>query len=491
MQQIMEGTQIPSNPMDCYEDMFKEITRKLYGEEGLPDLVINERLAPSQERSLLPDYDIDTSLLKPEEHITAFGLAALMQNGFPPAGILNPPAFQPHKLSLAGDDKWVISEDSLQWTHSKIASYNPTQRLFRCAECDCVGYLPRVAEHWLGTHSNLRIFQCPQCPYESSWARCVRMHLMRQHNVSAEETTEALLKNNPVLQEVTRYLQRLKTRLEIKTSPSTQHQEDYAANPIITTQSNSRNNTNGQQQQQSDVATASPTIPNKRYSCSYCPYATDRRDLFTRHENIHREEKPFQCYVCQKQFNRADHVKKHFLRMHREHPYDLNRIRRHPPKNASGMSYYHKYNSTLQSPESISGEISGIPNSLTIPNTFSNLARSTSMSIRPANGISDQKPVNTHKPLIQLPGKNSPKKKGEKRFVCCYCSWSGVDNWCLKRHMNTHLKPFVCALCDYKAARSERLATHVLKVHNKRICSKCSYVADDLTQLNSHQQQQQ
>lgn len=33
----------------------------------------------------------------------------------------------------------------------------------------------------------------------------------------------------------------------------------------------------------------------------------------------------FECYVCQKQFNRANHVTKHFLRMHRDHPYDLNR----------------------------------------------------------------------------------------------------------------------------------------------------------------------
>lgn len=81
----------------------------------------------------------------------------------------------------------------------------------------------------------------------------------------------------------------------------------------------------------------------KRYACNACPYATDRRDLFTRHENIHRDEKPFHCYLCQKQFNRADHVKKHFLRMHRDQPYDLNRIRRTSGKattNGSGSSLY-------------------------------------------------------------------------------------------------------------------------------------------------------
>lgn len=70
----------------------------------------------------------------------------------------------------------------------------------------------------------------------------------------------------------------------------------------------------------------------KRYNCSNCPYSTDRRDLFTRHENIHKEDKPFHCYVCLKQFNRADHVKKHFLRMHRGLNYDIIRTKRSLPQ---------------------------------------------------------------------------------------------------------------------------------------------------------------
>lgn len=223
-----------------------------------------------------------------------------------------------------------------------------------------------------------------------------------------------------------------------------------------------------------------------RYNCTYCPYATDRRDLFTRHENIHREEKPFQCYVCQKQFNRADHVKKHFLRMHREHPYDLNRIRRHPPKNSSGMSFYQKYNSSMASndiQETVSNNLN-LNNSLSIPNNFN--SRSVN-NIRSSN-ITETKNTGFKSNMMT---KSGGKKKGEKRFTCCYCTWSGVDNWCLKRHMNTHLKPFVCALCDYKAARSERLATHVLKVHNKRACGKCTFLADDAVQLVSHQQEHQ
>lgn len=476
--------------IDCYEDMFKEITRKLYGEDGLPDLSANERATSSnQDRGMTPiEYEVDNHLLKSEDHFTAFGLAALMQNGFPAGGILNT-SFQCHKpspgiiLGSVLEDKWVSSEDSLQWTQSKIATYNPAQKLYRCSECDCVGYLLRVAEHWLGTHSNLRAFHCPQCPYESAWARCVRIHLNRQHNINTDESCDTLTKDNPVLQEIIKYLQRLKNKLEgnsrKSSSSSVGQNEDFHNPPVTTTSSNSSATSQGVSSSNSNSEQASTA--NKRYSCSYCPYATDRRDLFTRHENIHREEKPFQCYVCQKQFNRADHVKKHFLRMHRDHPYDLNRIRRHPPKNASGMSYYQKYNSSNNTHQS--NEISTI-SALSIPG-FNNMSRTlvNSRIQQPDLKNANNKSSNMSRP--------NGKKKGEKRFSCCYCSWSGVDNWCLKRHMNTHLKPYVCGLCDYKAARSERLATHVLKVHNKRACGKCNYLADDLTHLSVHQQEQQ
>lgn len=172
--------------------------------------------------------------------------------------------------------------------------------------------------------------------------------------------------------------------------------------------------------------------------------------------------------------------------MHREHSYDLNRIRRHPPKNASGMSYYQKYNSTPTTENNeINTNMEGMNGSLSIPNNFNNMRLNNVRSTTTTPNDGKNNIVKTNNLM------KTSKKKGEKRFTCCYCSWSGVDNWCLKRHMNTHLKPFICGLCDYKAARSERLATHVLKVHNKRACSKCSYLADDPTQLSAHQQEHQ
>ncbi|KAK6623970.1 hypothetical protein RUM43_004722 [Polyplax serrata] len=475
--------------MDCYEDMFKEITRKLYGEDGLPDMAESDHSSSLRTTS---DYDGEG----PDGGhgaLAAFGLAALMQNGFPP-----PPGMFGHhhhlqtesiKYRPTGEDKWVSSEETLQWTSSKIATYNSAQKLFRCTECECVGFLSRVAEHWLGTHANLRVFQCPQCPYASAWARCVRMHLQRQHNVvdTAENSTD-LWKENPVLEEVTKYLQRLKTKVEFS---SGQNMTNSSSHSNVKTEFVSNGQNQGPTQNASSRSGAqaggSENTPNKRYCCTFCPYATDRRDLFTRHENIHRDEKPFQCYVCQKQFNRADHVKKHFLRMHRDHPYDLNRIRKQPPKNSNGMSYYQKYNSGQQNPARgqvlpAQGQMS---HGLNIPAGFP-----------PPPTVRGVKPPLPSPPKLQQNGCNaksqggkSAKKKGEKRYSCCYCAWSGVDNWCLKRHLNTHLKPFVCGLCDYKAARSERLATHVLKVHNKRACGRCSFLGEDSAQLAIHMQE--
>lgn len=87
---------------------------------------------------------------------------------------------------------------------------------------------------------------------------------------------------------------------------------------------------------------------------------------------------------------------------------------------------------------------------------------------------------------VEKTSNKSMKKKNDKRFLCCYCSWSGNDNWGLKRHLNTHTKPFFCVLCEYKAARAERLATHVSKVHNKKVCTKCNYLADNQNEYNSH-----
>lgn len=205
------------------------------------------------------------------------------------------------EAAAAAASTWVESEELLPWnTTTRVASYNATHKLFRCLDCGCVGFLARIAEHWLGAHANLRVFQCPRCHYNSAWARCIRMHLARQHNEpNPPDNGCSLWRENPVLEEVTKYLLRLKNRVENK---------DELPSPTGSSVGGGGGSISG------------GGGSDKRYSCPFCPYATDRRDLYTRHETIHSEEKPFQCFICDKQFNRADHCKKHFSRMHRYHP---------------------------------------------------------------------------------------------------------------------------------------------------------------------------
>lgn len=390
--------------------------------------------------------EIASGNFKSEEHLsTAFGLAALMHNGFPPPTINFP----------------VTSANNVKQT----------------------------------TQSSVEDRQWNQQPQQNH-------HQQNQPQQQQQEEASGITwsNNKAVTNAYTQKLFKVKTK-----------QEPVAQEIIINTAS-ANSVANG-----ANIKSENTQI-QKRYNCSVCPYSTDRRDLFTRHENIHKEEKPFHCYACLKQFNRADHVKKHFLRMHREMEYDINKTRRYPPSskqvnsinsnnNSSNKNNNYFYNQQQTSePQLLVGTTINIPtfsqnqsNSNNNNNNGSAQQHNTTIiehvvqnsgntSVQPSN-VSNAHQVSTvnikHEKTSQ--GNKSQKSKGEKRFMCCYCPWSGADNWGLKRHLNTHTKPFVCLLCDYKAARSERLTTHIFKVHNKKACNKCNFFADDQAQLAQHQ----
>lgn len=540
--------------MEYLEDMFKEVVKKLYGEQELESsgsLKIMQNMSPSE---------------KEEDSQSSLPAVEMSENEYAP--VSKPEVFTDF------ENAWISSDETLSWTDSSIASYNMSQRLFRCNDCECIGMLSRVAEHWLGTHANLRVFQCSQCPYSSAWARCVRMHLTQQHNIAVDgENFDNFFKENPVLGEVTEYLERLKTKveslqdeqdslqqdiqevdetdIELKEEDAdivteTQfEQEDEAQVIPVEDQQLSPNDSQIETEvitteeemeikpQQTLITIQIPTrlkntnshqplsCTGKRYNCSFCSYGTDRRDLYTRHENIHKEEKPFHCYVCQKQFNRADHVKKHFLRMHRDHAYENNRIKRdlsrfnqqvkqqfitiqkptlpeikipfsYPANIVPKIAFVQQRPSVIEDGSSVLNALNN--QHVNTINTQSSINVETQRVTLESNSIgigtsdvTEPLSITTASPTVINLKKPGPIK--EKRFSCCYCSWSGTDNWCLKRHLNTHIKPFNCALCEYKAARPERLATHVAKVHNKRICSKCSFLSDDQETLDQHMQQ--
>uniref|UniRef100_T1J4X1 C2H2-type domain-containing protein n=1 Tax=Strigamia maritima TaxID=126957 RepID=T1J4X1_STRMM len=445
--------------MECYEDVFEEIASKFYSDEPLNKTVISAepfmRFSARLRAGTVPPLPTQSQY-------------TLTRN----ENVLTTPSSDANS-----DEIWIESAENLTWSTSKVARYNPATKMYKCVDCDTVGFLSRIAEHWLGAHANLKVFRCPRCPYSSAWARCVRMHLTRHHN--EQHSDAALWKDNAALDDVTKLLQNLR------------HNAD------------SRNTSDGE-----SVSQGIDGVSDKRYACPQCPYATDRRDLYTRHENIHKDEKPFHCYICYKMFSRADHVKKHFFRMHKDRPYDINQIRRLPVKNNSTNN-----NNNLSSnfiPRNNNNNISNNNNNLNLNGDSSNnfnlyysnnssVSNNIITSVPAFSGI----PINKSSDAARSSGRvrntntdgqfvlSSKKRHLPKMFSCTYCSWRGVDNWCLKRHLNTHIKPYLCVLCDYKAARAERLSTHVLKIHNKRICNKCSFLAEDQVQLNRHAREAQ
>ncbi|XP_078035205.1 zinc finger transcriptional factor charlatan isoform X2 [Augochlora pura] len=461
----MEGSGTGISRLDCYEDMFKEITRKLYGED--PD-----------HRTSSVQNEFETSVSYKNDEDT--------ENG----------------TDGSDDVNWTCEDEPLKGTDgSRIAAYHAGKATWRCYECGVVmrGGPRDVSEHFLEVHSS----------------RILADDSRNRHHSPRKDYLQSDLK----IEEVISYLERLRERAERVAPPSRRTQETQTVPatllPVTSTFLLQELPSSPAPQHLHQTTTTMPTsatvsASGKRYTCPYCPYGTDRRDLYTRHENIHREEKPFHCYICYKPFNRADHVKKHFLRMHREHGYELSRIRRpagsSAPKplqqdstagnngngNTNGQQQQQQHATyTTGFNNNKSYQLQPNPGNGTTTTTTS-IYQATSM---PAPSIMQPDAANcTTGRRVQNGGCNSKShlkggSKGaqERRYTCCYCSWSGVDNWCLKRHLNTHLKPFACTLCEYKAARAERLATHVLKVHNRRQCSRCSFLGEDAAQLQMHQ----
>ncbi|XP_070531492.1 uncharacterized protein Chn isoform X2 [Cardiocondyla obscurior] len=455
-----------------YEDMFREITKKLYGED------------PDHKTSSVQN-EFETSYKNDED----------TGNG----------------TDGSDDGNWTYEDEPLKGTDgSRIAAYHAGKAMWRCDECgDIMSNGPReIAEHFMEYHPS----------------RILADSSRNRHHSPRKDYLQSDFK----IEDLVMYLERLRERAERAAPPSRRTQETQTVPAALLPVTSSfllqeLPSAPAPQHLQNATPISSPVAAStsgKRYTCPCCPYGTDRRDLYTRHENIHREEKPFHCYMCYKPFNRADHVKKHFLRMHRDHTYEVARIRRPVGTTAPKPLQQDTSAATAtvnvgnqqqpqqqqqQQQQHMSNQFGFVsnkgyqlqPNAATSStSTGTGTTGLHQAIIMPSpTGIvqSDANNCNTGR-RVQNGGCNSKshlkggsKSTQERRYTCLYCPWSGVDNWCLKRHLNTHTKPFACTLCEYKAARAERLATHVLKVHNRRQCSRCSFLGEDANQLQMHQ----
>ncbi|CAD7011751.1 unnamed protein product [Ceratitis capitata] len=351
------ATLIPSSNVEAaYEDMFKEITRKLYGEEtgnglhtlGTPvaQVATTGPTAPEGERSFTnlqidrsaaPTIEYDNNAanvaataaaaaaaaaanvviqqqpegsvvvattggnFKSEDHLnTAFGLAALMQNGFATT------------TTTTGNATGTVVAGDQQQQHQQ-QQQQQTQIVQWSTPAATGG---KLQSYTAATQQQQQQQQQQQMQQQvgTSKSKSKNRNDSTTEVIYTSPSTSANTLNSGQIQQ--------------QTTPTSSNSGAVSSSSGGSSRKKSQNNNNHQNGNNANNNNGGVQV-QKRYACTHCPYSTDRRDLYTRHENIHKEEKPFQCFACLKQFNRADHVKKHFLRMHRELQYDINKTRRH------------------------------------------------------------------------------------------------------------------------------------------------------------------
>ena len=456
------------------------------GERSFTTLVSDQRMTLEYD-GVLTD---PTNNFKPEDHqlSTAFGLAALMQNGFPPPTI-SFPVTSSTKPNL-NTQTWVQqSQQSNLQSHQTLQNSQNTQNHINQHHHQQSNIVQQanVVEDILPWNQNK--LPIPTTAYVSS-QKLFKIKT-KQEPISSAELQLSAISTNPIsgINSINSINSIISNNSINSSNISLNASNSQTINVLNTLNSINSLNTLNSINTTTTPAIQSPVVKTeannagqvvKRYNCSSCPYSTDRRDLFTRHENIHKDEKPFHCYACLKQFNRADHVKKHFMRMHRELAYDINKTRRYPPKNSnishtnnnnnsSAMANNNNANiSNIVSPSPVSSNFFSQPQSIqqaqSIQQVQSSLAASsitvptTSFSHQsqpPQTNNSQQqiieqvvqnaaREVNQHMNNQQVQtisniitnikheqiiiDKSSPSKKkcNEKRFMCCYCPWTGM-----------------------------------------------------------------
>ena len=246
----------------------------------------------------------------------------------------------------------------------------------------------------------------------------------------------------------------------------------------------------------------------RRYTCSQCPYSTDRRDLFRRHENIHRDEKPFRCYVCNKMFNRADHVKKHFLRIHKGLEYDVKLTKRikgvdyEAAESTSEVKSVTNSDNSHKSSLNTNSSINGIPKLAKVLTNFNPSSDEIEMSKSDAicksldwlNRINSVK-VNSHEnQSVKLETKKETEKvekvdsfdqnehltedskDGPQEYDCEFCGCAFVNYPSLHTHRYLlhqyvtnydNYYPYNCVICGKKSSTQKLMIEHMLSHSNQ------------------------
>jgi len=180
----------------------------------------------------------------------------------------------------------------------------------------------------------------------------------------------------------------------------------------------------------SEASELTPQPP--RHHCQQCTYSTNNLHHMRRHcATIHTEMKPYQCYVCNQEFNRSEKVREHFISFHPDIAYDAKLVRK--------------------------------------------------FSIVPGESSRDFPPPGDTKARIRalfqdIEGTDMEYEVDPDRpFGCLRCSYATRDLWHLRRHVfDVHAarKQHNCRICRYATNRSLRLQAH-MRGHGEMFCEYC------------------
>lgn len=215
---------------------------------------------------------------------------------------------------------------------------------------------------------------------------------------------------------------------------------------------------------------------DKKYTCSICDRSFQRSNHLKRHILSHKDEKPFDCKLCDKTFKRSDHLKSHISIKHDNTKSFKCDICSWTFKSTS-MVKYHKEKKHNIDFNNLSDEAKSELYCEICKKSFCSNAYLLKHMEKHTNKSWKCKQCELSFGAKDALKKHNKSHNKEKPHLCSECGLRFVRNDYLMVHMRRHTgeKPFKCKYCGKGFPRRTDLNTHV-KYHTgekNHLCTIC------------------
>ena len=213
------------------------------------------------------------------------------------------------------------------------------------------------------------------------------------------------------------------------------------------------------------------------YGAKPVEFSLCRKENLYENTKVHTDIKSYQCSICDKLFDKNDHMKRHMkVKCGKIKPVCVNLkklyIRSMNPEGVNSViSEINAYDRVDDIPKGVEGPNGNI----------------SEISVNSCENIDDTEA--THKNLAEDINESKDDnetlvKSNDIEFECSVCDKSFSSSWNLNRHLRTHygVKPFSCFACSKSFSRSEHLQRHKI-THTKDKSFSCSLCEKAFTRL--------